>query len=423
MYKTLISMCLAATSAALSAEAEVATEGKPKKFPAMGNEYRDSTAEEKWELLKPRIFDGSDVSEVSYDVRGFLDHKMNKTTCNRNDQMGRNRTKTAHQIGVVAEASWVSAGEHPYTGLFESGAELGVIRLSDSGFLFDDIDESNPSFAVKFLIDGQESANLMFAIDWNQTPGKDFFPKDDEGIPKAFTNHPRPFEDRDSCERVVQAAKLSQGSAFPFSTGTSAMAMFNLDGSEVEKAEFPYELRAYVNTEVIPEFDSQSQMDYIGSIAASGDEPLFTIYAKQDPESEEELIGYIHTSSDMTTSTFGDDQLFFRHQAFNRDMRLMKQQGDKPRMKQWRDFNKSTFLPLTEWNNEWNEDLPTDELDMSFEEIVHASLKGEMEGAEHLSCPFAWILRGTGIEDGMILWGEDPVDEDYGEEGDEEDEE
>jgi hypothetical protein len=141
--------------------------------------------------------------------------------------MGTSRSKTAHQIGTIATAVWVPVGDHSYTGMFAEGAEYGFMRLSDSGFIIESAAEKdcNPSMALKWLVDDEASVDLVFAIDWNNTPGWDFFPLDDAGSQaKPFTNHPNPIDSTDTCERVTQASKLHEATGNAFSCGTGHMA-------------------------------------------------------------------------------------------------------------------------------------------------------------------------------------------------------
>ena len=59
----------------------------------------------------------------------------------------------------MAKAEFIAEDDTPYTGLFE-GASNVLIRLSETGIIADDISNSaNPSFALKFLRDGRDSAN------------------------------------------------------------------------------------------------------------------------------------------------------------------------------------------------------------------------------------------------------------------------
>lgn len=59
-----------------------------------------------------------------------------------------------------------SFGDHEYTGMFAEGADYGVMRLSDAGFVIDGVPASNPSVALKFGRDYKPAENLLFLIDF-----------------------------------------------------------------------------------------------------------------------------------------------------------------------------------------------------------------------------------------------------------------
>lgn len=63
------------------------------------------------------------------------------------------RKKLQHTLGVVGSVRLESTGNHDYTGLF-TGADYGVVRLSDGGFIHDGMTKFNPSGAMKFFVDG-----------------------------------------------------------------------------------------------------------------------------------------------------------------------------------------------------------------------------------------------------------------------------
>ena len=63
---------------------------------------------------------------------------------------------------------------------------------------------------------------------------------------------------------------------------------------------------------------------------------LFDLYAIDDPEGAEEHMGQIMLTSNLYRSTWGDESLFFQHHTINRDMKLLREQGDKTRAKTWK---------------------------------------------------------------------------------------
>lgn len=151
------------------------------------------------------LFDVQEPTDIDYELHKLFDLDMNKTTCRSADEIP-GRPKMVHQQGVVASVRYKSLENHEYTGLFK-GANYGIMRLSDSGILVDGYEESNPSVALKFMIDYEQSENLVFMIDWNNQQTRHFFPKDDDGY-KLFTTHPEPFIGSDYCNQETILRKM-----------------------------------------------------------------------------------------------------------------------------------------------------------------------------------------------------------------------
>ena len=63
------------------------------------------------------------------------------------------RIKVVHQQGLVAQAEFIADPSSPYSGIFESGAENVIIRLSETDVVTDGSTRANPSIAIKFLRD------------------------------------------------------------------------------------------------------------------------------------------------------------------------------------------------------------------------------------------------------------------------------
>jgi len=71
-----------------------------------------------------------------------------------------------HQQGIVAKAKFTPVTnddgnyELPYTGIFESGSEHMIVRLSETGRIIPGVTKGlQPSVAMKFLRNGMKSAN------------------------------------------------------------------------------------------------------------------------------------------------------------------------------------------------------------------------------------------------------------------------
>lgn len=107
--------------------------------------------------------------------------------------MKRNRLKTTHTQGVVAQISWVPVSDNGYTGFYADGSTNAYIRFSQTLNLTSASSGLLPALAIKFLRDGFVSENVFGMPSFKETDSWDFFentmmsrlaafvPADDEG--------------------------------------------------------------------------------------------------------------------------------------------------------------------------------------------------------------------------------------------------
>ena len=94
----------------------------------------------------------------------------------RSDIMGKTRLKTTHTQGVVAQVAWKPVeNDEKYTGIYETGSESVLLRLSQVSNLTTDSPGLFPSLALKFLRDGEEAENLFAMPNFTGTDSWDFF--------------------------------------------------------------------------------------------------------------------------------------------------------------------------------------------------------------------------------------------------------
>ena len=94
------------------------------------------------------------------------------------DELPRGRPKINHAQGVVSLVSWEDLGGHNFTGIYEGGSDLGLLRLSEANFLLPESTGLTPSLAMKFLRDGMESANQLAIVSFEETDSWNFFEND-----------------------------------------------------------------------------------------------------------------------------------------------------------------------------------------------------------------------------------------------------
>ena len=76
------------------------------------------------------------------------------------DEMPEGHTKFIHTEGATAKVKLVNIQDHPFTGVFQ-GADHGLMRLSMAAEPNTESVSTVPSFGLKFLRDGTDSANIV----------------------------------------------------------------------------------------------------------------------------------------------------------------------------------------------------------------------------------------------------------------------
>lgn len=210
------------------------------------------------------------------------------------------RTKLFHPFGIVGRVSLVSAGGHPYTGLFQTGS-IGLARLSlaldDTRFI--------PSAALKLLIDGQPSRNLLLDRSLDPQPNRDFFGSDPTNITLKPVSPP--------IGRFWWLINwwLSFVSS-PLVQPLDHLAGVNRDGTPVAAAHAPYQIFFRAPPEI--HFPPDTKEDFritLSRIAPST--LLYHISAAASEGGQELYLGYLMMESVFIASEFGDRILSLRH--------------------------------------------------------------------------------------------------------------
>jgi hypothetical protein len=282
-------------------------------FPAF-KEYEDLKASEKLQLLMESVNSDTESSSGPWSssiLPGIMDESVMVTFDAQSDIFVEPRTKYIHSVGVVGAIKFRSTGHHNYTGVFQ-GHEHGLMRLSSAkkpglpGFP-DIVPSWTPGAGFKFLRDGRPSANFlaMPSLDGQSCLHNNFFEHD-------FSNHVNATGD---FALGLIASKFWQGSYCPQMVGISDLA------SEAEKlAKAPWRLILHPLVEVQCSCLSYAScLQTLSELAPDTD--VFEVRALERPRAVAEPIGYISLTSRLTTSKFGDEQLFFKHQRMEDDFK------------------------------------------------------------------------------------------------------
>jgi len=271
--------------------------------------YEDLQAAEKKALVLAHVtknkFSGHYPAALSL-LAGIMGESVMTSFDASADVFPQDRKKYIHSIGATGGIRFDSVGGHPYTGLFE-GADHGIIRLSSAnepgkgGF--------TPGMGIKFFRDGRPSANFvaMYSLDGQTCEDADFFKHD-------WSNH---ISATSNFALKLLAAKFWQASYCPLMVGLSDIS----SPAEGQVGVFPFRLRFHaLLSRSCNCTDYEGCMKNLESLAAG--QKLFEVYAEADPGAAEVLIGHISITDPLTTSKFGDEELFFKHQRMETDFQL-----------------------------------------------------------------------------------------------------
>jgi hypothetical protein len=227
-----------------------------------------------------------------------------------------------HTVGSVCKFKLKIPDSSPYTGLLGPGLQTGLIRLGGA------LDPSNgitPGLGFKLPRSGVHDGDfvtlhsLRFGDQWN------FFLKNQ-------SNHLEPVGGIVS----VLVAKFKEASQCAYQIGLSDLARYSQNGKEHNPPKFPFKLFMTPNTALKTGTNTQSVDAVHAEIDAipSGTR-LFTVYACAEAAGDElnpsedlrscgkpMVLGDIITTSQCTTSWYGDSSLHIRHTRIEEDWQL-----------------------------------------------------------------------------------------------------
>ena len=212
------------------------------------------------------------------------------------------RAKAFHTFGTVGKMRFEADGEHPFTGIFETGA-VGFVRAS----LAVGMPNYSPAAAFKFLLDGPHpSQNLLVHQSLDKQASRDFF----ERAPTNHTLAPGTFPNtlmlpllRFWLSRISSPIELQR---------LDHLAVITNDGTEVEQACAPELVYLYGTDEV--RNDPAATADFRSILAEiPAETPLYRMYGKASQSAEKVYIGLITLESPFVASAFGDHILAFQH--------------------------------------------------------------------------------------------------------------
>lgn len=245
-------------------------------------------------------------------------HELDKALTRSSDLMEPGRPKVIHARGAVAQVTFDPSDDSPFSGLLgplPDGGAQGLLRLS----LVAKVDRKaafTPALALKLLIDGQASADVL-AMNHTVGQGRDFnlFSNTMTNDLSATHNELRP-------PQRVMSWLFSRISRAPRRMVSTHLATHDRTGAGVGEVRAPGRLIFHPTDAAKQSFAGQAGVD-------------FRLVLAQIPEGTElfrvdgvSRSGTVHVGNLRTTSAFvssdGGDRLFFRHVHDPADRRLAK---------------------------------------------------------------------------------------------------
>ena len=227
------------------------------------------------------------------------------------------RKKYIHTVGRIAKAQFVSTGDHPYTGVFRGTSEL-LIRLScakepdtKKTTAVDAYDNFAPGMALKFLRNGSSSANIVAMFSTNGQNSWNFFKND-------FSNH---VPSSQGATLKALGLVFSSATSYIQTIGLKDLALQDTNGVIYNPSKYPFKLIFRPTDQLRSKYSDYLSVDFMSQLAAvSSGTTLYDVYAIDQPNQKEKKIGSIKTTSQMTSSLWGDESMYFRHNYMDIDL-------------------------------------------------------------------------------------------------------
>jgi hypothetical protein len=298
-----------------------------------GSKWQAHTAEYKvatlWEKIIENVNSGS---WPGVKISLLFVESMDPTFDRVADDLPWDRSKVIHSVGNHAQIRWIAntAVSSKYTGIIAKGGKFGIIRLSPAAEPEPDkgTDPANcdpqcgfvPGLGIKILRTGVLSGNIFSMYSLVGQPSFNFFRNN-------FTNHPAL-----SCDDIHGSTKLlfnkfKTASNWPTFVGLTQLALYDEDGNVADPPRFPYQLWLVPNanlTNAYPDAPSSNPDKTLAAQLAAipVGTILYNVFALPNPWDSAEFIGSLQTTSNFTTSNWGDRNMFLEHTRMEEDLLL-----------------------------------------------------------------------------------------------------
>jgi hypothetical protein len=283
-------------------------------------EYLKLPASAKFEALWEKITENQESLEFfsKFQVMGILFKDLWETFRDTADVFPEGRKKLLHTKGNIAKGELIITKSHPYTGIFKGCKNL-FIRLSAGKN--PDVTKTTakeayknfvPGMGIKFLRDGVPSANLQAMFNVAGQDSWNFFEYD-------FTTSFILPEESNFLGKLI-GAKFSTITYNSGSIGIKDLAEYDENGVKESSPRYPYRLIFRPTVHVKDLFSDDYQQFYteqLKTIPAGTD--IYHVIAVDAPGCDEYTIGTLRMTTQLITSRFSDERLFFKHNLVDDD--------------------------------------------------------------------------------------------------------
>lgn len=244
---------------------------------------------------------------------------------NFKDELPAGRVKGIHSIGAICKFELNVASDSPYTGLFSSGPQEGFVRMGGATTWDKSSKGYPPGLGIKFARSGVQSGSFVALVSLD-TALFNF-------MKMNFSNHIAPPA---STATKLLAKKFDQASQCPSQVGLSDMASYTQSGEKVSKPKVPFKLFLVPSAEVQRPDTPKTIDDVMAELKSfKVGTTLFTVYACGKGNGDAEIsptaggvetacgdafkLGDMVTTTECTTSAYGDAKFSIRHQPIEED--------------------------------------------------------------------------------------------------------
>lgn len=218
------------------------------------------------------------------------------------DEMPEGRVKIIHAYGSSVQIEFITLKNHPFTGLFKSGA-LGIARLS-LGTPLATTGSFVPGMAIKLFIDSQPSKNMhvMQRLE-GQGENSDFFKF-------TFTNKLPEPTDKGTKLGAKYFARFVEN---PIFLKVDHVAQYRSNGDKEQTVVAPYQIFFQPADVHLPE-NSKDFRAELAKIPVGS--KLYDVFAQYSQHTKTPIhIGSIVTRSSFVASEYQDKKLYFQHEG------------------------------------------------------------------------------------------------------------